>query len=224
VSAGLVVLTSVIVGPAYGWQQHLAYARFLWNMRQNFPWRGPEAGFLGYSHSITQVVTYLFGVSNATLRAALAVKTALLIPIAVAAVRHLARPVSRAGFQVHLVALDWAFALYAAAFIWLDMVWEFSLGIAVFTYLLATVERRSVRAVVWLVFMPYALLDFWRLFSVALFGMDVVAPGVYILTDPSIYVPIIMLVILFFYSVLVTRLWHGESAVRTLQDGQLRIA
>lgn len=224
VSAAVVLATSLMVGPAYGWQQHVGYARFLADLRGSFPWRGPEDRFLGYSHSITQIVTFLFGVSNETLRAALGVKIALLIPLVVTTARQLARPVRRPGREVPLVALDWALALYAAVFIWLDMVWEFSLGIAVFTYLLATSDGRPVRALVWLVFMPYALLDFWRLFSIAVFGMDIIAPGVYILTDPSVYVPLIMIVILSFYGVLLVRLWRAQnilSLARTSKPAEI---
>ncbi|MBN1659159.1 MAG: DUF2029 domain-containing protein [Anaerolineae bacterium] len=221
VTAGVILLTSLLVGLEYGFQQHLAYMRFLWNMRQNFPWRGPEEPYLGYSHSITQIVTYLWGVTADSLRAALVLKLALLIPLGTTALRHLMRPTGRPGRQVPTIALDWAFALYAAAFIWLDMVWEFSLGIAVFTYLLATVEGRWGRLTIGLVFMPYALLDFWRLFSVAVFGFEVVTPGVYILTDPSIYVPMIMIVILCFYGFLVWRLWRAQAVAQIALDRQL---
>jgi len=213
VSVAIVVVTSLVAGPEYGLAQHLSYARFLSDMRGSFPWRGPEDAYLGYNHSITQVVTYALGVSSGSLTAAVAIKIALLVPIAAAALRHLVRPVRHPGSQVPLIALDWAFALYAAVFIWLDMVWEFSLGIAVFTYLLATHDGRFTPALIWLVFMPYALLDFWRLFSVAAFGMDIIAPGVYVLTDPSIYVPLVMIVVLFFYGLLVTRLWRVPGAV-----------
>ena len=77
-----------------------------------------------------------------------------------------------------------------------------------FTYLLATLERRNTRILVWAVFLPYALVDFWQLLSFAVLGMDVIAPGPYILTDPSIYVPLVMIVILTFYALLIRRLWN----------------
>jgi hypothetical protein len=87
------------------------------------------------------------------------------------------------------------------------MVWELSLGIVVFTYLLATLEGRHAKTLVWITFLPYALIDLWQLISFAVFGMDVIAPGPYILTDPSIYLPLIMIVILTFYALLLKRLW-----------------
>lgn len=49
----------------------------------------------------------------------------------------LMHPVNQRGDEAPQLALDFGFALYIAAFLWLDMVWEVSLGIAVFTYLLA---------------------------------------------------------------------------------------
>ena len=200
-------LTILVAGPAYAWQQYMSYFHFLSILRAEFPWRGPDAPFLGYNHSVTQMVTYLFGVSSKTLHLATVIKIVLLIPLAVVALRQLRRPSRRAGFGVPQLALDLAFALYAGAFIWLDMVWEFSLGIAVFTYLLGTLDQRGSRTVVWIVFLPYALLDFWQLFSVAVFGFDVVLPGMYIVTDPSIYIPLVMIVILAFYALLIKRLW-----------------
>jgi hypothetical protein len=105
------------------------------------------------------------------------------------------------------------FALYLGAFIWLDMVWEASLAIAVFAYLLATLEQPRGRILTWIVFLPYALIDAWQLVSFGLFGMDVIAPGPYVLTDPSIYIPMIMIVILTFYALLIRRAWEAAPAL-----------
>jgi len=200
-------VTILVAGPAYGWQQHVDYVQFLARLSRDFPWRGLDKGFLGYNHSIVQIVVYLLGVTPGTMHVATCVKVSLLVPLAVAALRHLSRPAGCVGRDVPQLGLDFAFALYLGAFIWLDMVWEVSLGIAVFTYLLATLEQRSARILVWAVFLPYALVDFWQLASFAVLGMDVIAPGLYILTDPSIYVPLVMIVLLTFYALLVRRLW-----------------
>ncbi|RLC66104.1 MAG: hypothetical protein DRI48_05445 [Chloroflexi bacterium] len=199
--------TILAVGPAYGRQQYVAYVQFLANLSRDFPWRGPDAGFLGYNHSITQIVVYLLGVTPAAMRLATSVKALLLIPLAAVAWRCLLNPVDRPGYTVPQIGLDLAFALYLGAFIWLDMVWELSLGVAAFPYLLSTLQQRSARALLWSVFLPYSLIDLWQIASFALFGMEVIAPGPYILTDPSIYVPIVMLVILTFYALLIRRLW-----------------
>lgn len=203
-------ITILAVGPSYGWQQYVDYFRFLWNVRDNFPWRGPDMPFLGYNHSITQSVVYLLGLSPAMLRLATGIKLLLLLPLAAVGLRHLLWPAQRVGRNVPQVALDWAFALYLGAFIWLDVIWELSLGVVVFTYLLATLRQRAARVLAWVVFLPYALLDIWRLLSVAVFGLDIVVPGPFVLTDPAIHVPLIMVVILAFYALLVKRLWTAR--------------
>jgi hypothetical protein len=212
VYAAIVGLTMVAVGTSYAWQQYGNYFQFLWSMRRNFPWRGPEAPFLGYNHSITQITTYLLGVSPGPMHLALAIKTLLLVPLALVALNQVRRPVSRAGYDVLQRGLDFGFVLYLAAFIWLDMVWEVSLGIVVFTYLIATCDRQNARGLMWAVFLPYALVDLWQLVNFALFGPDVVLPGLYILTDYSIYIPLSMIVILVFYGILVRRLWVAVPA------------
>ena len=202
--AGLAVLA---VGPAYGWKQYVDYVRFLGNMRAYFPWRGPDAGYLGYNHSIAQTVVYLLGVGPAAFRTATVIKGLLLVPLAAVCVRALLRPVRQMGRQQPRLALDLAFALYLGAFIWLDMVWELSLGVALYVYLLATVQRRDVKVLISTFFLIYALLDPLRLVSygLSMAGLDIVDPGPYILTDPNIYVPTIMMAILAFYGVLLKR-------------------
>jgi hypothetical protein len=205
-------VTMLTVGPSYVWQQYGDYIQFLSQMPSNFPWRGPSSDFLGYNHSVKQIVVYLLGVSPSAMRLATGIKLLLLVPLAAVSLRYLLHPVDRPGGEVPRLGLDLAFALYLGAFIWLDMVWELSLGIAIFTYLLATLNRRNTKILVWAVFLPYALVDFWQLVSFAVFGMDVVAPGPYILTDPSIYIPMVMIVILMFYALLIKRLWEAIPA------------
>lgn len=202
----IVGVTVLVAGPAYGWQQHREYFRFLADMRVNFPWRGPDRAFLGYNHSLTQVILYLFGVSAGTLRWASGLKMLLLVPLAVAGLRHLLQPARVPGCQVPRLSLDMTFALYAGSLLWLDIVWEVTLGIVIFGYLLAVLEKRMARIVVWAVFLPYALLDFWQLASYAVIGPQVILPGFYIATDPSIYFPMVMLVAVLFYSLLIWRL------------------
>ena len=207
VYVGVAGLTILVAGPAYGWQQYVDYFGLLSRLGRDFPWRDLSDPFLGYNHSVKQTIVYFLGVTPVTLGLATAVKALLLVPLAVVCVRHVLRPAGFAGHRVPQRSLDLAFALYLAAFVWLDIVWELTLGIAVFTYLLATWEGRWGRIVAWAVFLPYALIDFWRLLSYALFGPDVILPGQYVQTDPSLYVPLILIVILAFYAMLVRRLW-----------------
>lgn len=200
--------TMVIAGPSYGWQQYNDYFSLLTNLLgRQYPWRTMADGFLGYNHSITQSIVYLFGASSSTLRLATLVKVIFLVPLGIVGVRCLWRPARRSGHEVPRLALDLAFVSYAAAFLWLDAVWELSLSIVIFTYFLATLEERWARTVAWIAFLPYALLDIWRLLSLIVIGPSILVPGPYILTDPSIYIPLIMIVTLAFYALLIWRLW-----------------
>jgi hypothetical protein len=214
ISLGAVIgLTILLMGPAYGWQQHVAYGRFLAEMVENFPWRGPESGFLGYNHSILQITYYLLGVTPAALRLALTIKLLLLAPLAVVSLRHWLRPARLAGWEAPRLSLDFAFALYLGAFIWLDIVWEQTLGVAILAYLLATLEQRRSKILALTIFLSYALLDFWQFITFVFLGPDIIAPDLYIWTDPSIYVPVVMVVILTFYGILVKRLWHVPATL-----------
>ncbi len=213
-------LTILITGPTYGWQQYVDYVQFLARLSRDFPWRGPDAPFLGYNHSIVQIVVYTLGLTPNTMRLATGIKVLLLVPLAIVGLRHLFRPADQPGRDVPKLGLDLAFVLYLGAFIWLDMVWEVSLGIAVFVYLLATLEGRNAKILVWSVFLPYALVDLWQVISFAVFGMDVIAPGPYILTDPSIYLPLVMIVILTFYTLLLKRLWTAVPVRQVIGVGQ----
>jgi hypothetical protein len=55
-------------------------------------------------------------------------------------------------------------------------------------------------------FAPYALLDIWRLVSYMVLGDSVLYEDSYVLTDPLIYVPWIMMILLAFYTLLLIRL------------------
>lgn len=207
----IVGVVAAVGGPKYAFNQYAEYVSFLGRLSRDFPWRGPDAAFLGYNHSIKQLVFYLAGRTPGTALAVMMTKVVLLTPLGIAACRLLLRRPAVPLSSTPSLTLDLAFALYLGAFIWLDMVWELSLGIAIFAYLLGTVNRVKAKSVLWIVFTPYALVDVWQLVSLAAFGMSVVAPGPYVLTDPSIYVPVVMIVIVSFYAIAVKRLWSATS-------------
>ncbi|NLX11311.1 MAG: DUF2029 domain-containing protein [Chloroflexi bacterium] len=216
--------TLLIVGPEYGWDQYGEYVRFLGRLRNDFPWRGTDDGFLGYNHSITQIVVYILGTSAATLRLATVVKLLLLIPLVVVAIRYLRRPGLHAGLEAERLGVEWAFVLYLGAFIWLDMVWETSLGIAIFVYLLAVLDGRQARRWVWIVFLPYALLDLWQMLSYLALGDAGLIDDAYVATDPSIYLPMIMFVILLFYGLLLRRLWQAAEVTAPAPEPRVETA
>lgn len=208
---GTVALT-VIAGGSYAWKQYLDYFAFLPHLSSNFPWRGPQDGFLGYNHSIKQVVVFWLGVSQGTLRLADGIKVVLLAPLGIVALSaalkpvHSELPLRSADEQRSIQFLDLCFALYLGAFLWLDMVWELSLGIVVFVYLLATLKNRALKWATWVSFLAYALIDLWQLISYLIFGSQVLIQDAYIATDPSIYAPLILIVMLIFYGSLMERL------------------
>jgi hypothetical protein len=206
--AGITILAG---GVEYGLRQYQDYFGFLARLSRDFPWWGPDKPFLGYNHSIMQIVLYYLGVSPENMRIATIVKLLLLVPLGLVGMKFLLRPLGKAGYEVPNVALSFAFALYLGAFIWLDMVWELSLGLVIFAYLLATTYEKGTKILLWILFVPYALLDIWRLISYIALGDSILYEGAYVLTDPLIYVPWIMMVLLLFYALLLLRLNRYSS-------------
>jgi hypothetical protein len=201
--AGITILAG---GVEYGLRQYQDYFAFLARLSRDFPWRGPDQPFLGYNHSIMQIVLYYLGVSRTSMQIATIVKILLLAPLGWISITFLRHPIGKPGREVPTTALALAFAFYLGAFIWLDMVWELSLGLVVFAFLLAITEQKSIRTILWVLFAPYALLDIWRLVSYIAWGDKILFQDSYVLTDPLIYVPWIMVVLLLFYGLLLQKL------------------
>ncbi|MBI5959404.1 MAG: DUF2029 domain-containing protein [Chloroflexi bacterium] len=207
-------ITIVIMGVDYGWEQHKAYFHLLTQIGDTYPWRGPDEPFLGYNHSIPQIAVYILGDNTSALRVAYLIRAVLLIPLAIIVLRCLRQPARRPGYELPRFSLDLAFALYTGVFIWLEVVWELALGIAVFTYLLATLEQQRLRRMVEAVFIPYVLLDAIQIISVFLFWDAVMDESEsYVLTDPSIYIPLVMIVTVVFHALLVGRLWNTGKKI-----------
>jgi hypothetical protein len=59
--------------------------------------------------------------------------------------------------------------------------------------------------------LPYVLLDFWQVMSFIILGQYAFDANAYIWTDPSIYIPIVMIVTLAFYVILIGQLWLIQS-------------
>jgi hypothetical protein len=201
--AGITILAG---GVEYGIRQYQDYFVFLARLSRDFPWRGPDQPFLGYNHSILQVVLYYLGVSAANMQIATILKLLLLLPLGWISFKFLRHPLDKPGHEVPEIALSLAFVFYMGAFIWLDMVWELSLGLVIFAFLLATTQPGNMKIFLWILFAPYALLDIWRLVSYIILGESVLYEDSYVLTDPLIYVPWIMMMLLVFYTLLLTRL------------------
>jgi hypothetical protein len=203
VVAGITILAG---GVEYGLQQYRDYLAFIARLSRDYPWWGPDKPFLGYNHSIMQIVLYYLGVSATNMRIATMIKLVLLIPLGLIALKFLRHPVDKPGYEIPETALALTFALYLGAFIWLDMVWELSLALVIFAYLLATIQQKGTQTFLWILFAPYALLDIWRLVSYIIGGDSILYEGSYVLTDPLIYVPWIMILLLVFYGLLLQML------------------
>ena len=199
-------ITILAGGVEYGIRQYQDYFAFLSRLTRDYPWWGPDKPFLGYNHSIMQIVLYYLGVTAMNMGLASLLKLFLLLPLSWVGLKFLRHPIKKAGSDVPETALALVFALYLGAFIWLDMVWELSLGVVIFAYLLATSQQKWVRVLLWVLFAPYAFLDIWRLVSYLGFGDTVLYQGAYVLTDPLLYVPWIMIILLVFYGMLLSKL------------------
>ena len=210
VVAGMTILAG---GMEYGIRQYQDYFGFLSRLTRDYPWWGPDKPFLGYNHSILQIVLYALGVSPENMRLAMVLKLILLLPLGWISLKFLRNPPNQLGNEIPEIALALVFVFYLGAFIWLDMVWELSLGLVIFAYLLATTRQKRTRILLWTLFGPYALLDIWRLVSYMALGESVLYEGAYVLTDPLIYVPWIMMVLLVFYAILLMKL-NGSSSRR----------
>ncbi|MBC7876826.1 MAG: hypothetical protein H7Y59_06595 [Anaerolineales bacterium] len=204
-------VTILIGGIEYGLKQYADYISFLSFVSNNYTWRGPDQPFLAYNHSLKQTVVYFLGISPTTLKLATVLKILFIAPLGYVAFRYLTHPLNKHGDEVPRLALDLTFALYLGAFLWLDMIWELSLGIAVFTYLIGTLENKKMHIFLWFIFLPYALADIWRLLSYIIFGEAVLEGGAYVLTDPLLYLPWILMVLMSFYAVIVWRLYKSQT-------------
>lgn len=221
IAAGMTIMAG---GVEYGIRQYQDYVGFLSRLTLDYPWWGPDRPFLGYNHSILQIVLYSLGVSPENMRLATILKLILLLPLGWISLKFLRNPLDKKGNEVPETALALVFAFYLGAFLWLDMVWELSLGIVIFAYLLATTEQKGTRILLWTLFGPYALLDIWRLVSYMAIGDDILYEGAYVLTDPLIYVPWIMMVLLVFYAFLLVRLNSYSTSRSHVERENLSIA
>ncbi len=207
-----VALFLILTGPSYGLQQYVQYFPYATSLKNSLPWRGPDAGFIGYNHSITQIVVFLMGITEGSFRWASWIKILLLCPLGILCVRQAIYANGEPALKNPYLALDLAFSCYLGVFLWMDWVWELALACAIFAYLLSDgIQKPWVRLWIGTVFVLYAMVDFWQLLSYLLFGEKIITPDEYLLTDYSIYVPIIMVVLLTFYSIFIERLWRHKS-------------
>jgi len=207
--AVICVITILASTPGYVINQYREQFQFLARLSRDYPWRGPDTGFLGYNHSIKQIIVFFTGITSTNLWLADILKYILCIPLGVVVIWYLIHPVHRTGEQLPQSTLELSFLLYLGAFLWLDLVWEITLGIVIFTYLLSVVNRQFEKILILSVFIPYGAVDIWRVLAYA-FGSPLVNES-YVAWDFSAYVPIIIIVLLMFYAILIKRLWPKRA-------------
>ena len=208
-----IVVTILGGGADYVLRQYQDYFIFLSRLSRDFPWWGLDKPFLGYNHSVMQTILYYFGVTDTNKMLATIVKLLLLVPFGLVALKYLRNPIRKSGRDVPEIALALGFALYLGAFLWLDMVWEISLGLVIFVFLLTVIEQKWIRTALWILFFPYAALDIWRLISYLAFGDSILYAGVYVTTDPILYVPWILALIIIFYGLLIRFLSNSRPSL-----------
>jgi hypothetical protein len=193
-------LMSLITG-GYALEQYLEYVQFLGSIPGSFIWNTMSRdGHIGYNNSIMQLVVFFTENARSSVGMTTAVKILLSLPLLAVFWRFRRTPPEDAA---PALILEWAFALYLLAFLWLDVVTELTFGIVVFSYLLGTLADQSSKAWARLLFLPYALTLIWITFSgIASF----VAPLPDILIDPSLFIPFILIALLGLYGLLLWRL------------------
>lgn len=203
----LLGVSMIVAGPAYILEQYSQYFTHLQRLTNEYPWHTHDViPFLGYNHSIKQILIFVFGIAPWVFNMATMVKLLILLPFAFLGWRlyRLDNIPDVAMLKIGLV-----FGLYLGAFIWLDMVWDVLLGIVIFPFVLTLVRARWQKALVWAVFLLYALVDVIQFFSYMIGGDSVVVmQGAYVLTDPSLHFPLTMAVILLFYVIITRKLWQ----------------
>jgi hypothetical protein len=203
---GILALLWLVTGE-YALEQYREYVQFLGSIPGSFIWNTmSKDGHIGYNNSIMQLVVFFTENAASSVGMTTALKTLLSLPLLAIFWRyHRASPEAATPPLI----LEWAFALYLLAFLWLDVVTELTFGIVVCSYLLGTLADQSSKTLARLFFLPHALTLIWITFSgIASF----VAPLPDILIDPSLFIPFILVAMLGLYGLLLwqlkNRLWN----------------
>ncbi len=208
----ILTITVLIAGP-YALQQYQEYIQFLVSIPRTFVWRTmTNDGYPGYNHSIMQFVIFFTNRTPYSVQLVTVIKILLSLPLLGIYWRYRrhAPHEESSGF-----ILEWAFALYLLAFLWLDVVTELTFGIVIFTYLWGTLSRQSLKTLAGFVFLPYALNLAWVTVSTI---MSLAIPLPDVIMDPGRFVPFILIATLGLYLLTVWRLndrLRGQKSTET---------
>ncbi len=219
--SGLVYLASIgltmaAVGSTYTLFQYSAYFQFLGSLNSYYPW--DKLPFLGYNHSILQSVIHYLGIpfSKMALGLTALIKFVFLAPIVDLSWRFSRRSQSQANALI--LALCW----YLGVFFLMDIIWEITLALPLLALCWPMLHTRLEKWAIGVLTFIYVMMDFWQTISYLIWGDAILWEGSgYILSDPAIYVPIILIVILSFYIILLRNLYvhqASEKADITLEE------
>src|SRR5688572_10579436 len=198
--AAIFAITVLITGP-YALRQYGEYVQTLQSIPYTFVWNTMlKEGHIGYNNSIMQLVKFFTDNAPYSVGVSTALKLLLSLPLIAVLWRY-----RRYGSTETTpgLALEWAFALYFAAFIWLDVVTELSFSIVIFTYLLGTLSQRRLRNIARTVFLPYAFAFIWiTVFSILSFAIPLPSA----IVDPSFFIPVVLLAMLGLYGLVLWQL------------------
>ena len=190
----------------YALEQYREYFQFLGSIPYTFPWNTmAKDGHAGYNNSLMQLVIFFTNHASYSLAVTTVVKIVLSLPVILIYLRY-RRQTPLQGNPAFI--LEWIFALYLLAFLWLDVVTELTFGIVVFAYLLGTLPNPISKNLARLVFLPYALTHLWITFTgIASF----LAPLPDAIIDPSLFIPFILIAMLGLYGLV---LWQLSDRLR----------
>jgi hypothetical protein len=106
------------------------------------------------------------------------------------------------------LVLEWTFALYLLAFLWLDVDTELTFGIVIFTYLLGTLPDQRLKNLAGFIFLPYALTHIWITITSVL---SFILPLPALIIDPSLFIPFILIAMLGLYGLV---LWQLNNTLK----------
>ena len=214
--AGLLYLacagaTMLAVGSGYALSQYTAYFRFMASLDSYYPWT--ELPFLGYNHSILATVIHFTGLPFSTLTVGIAtvVKLIVLSPLFIVSWRF--GKVQRSKVESLMLALGW----YLGIFIAMDVIWEASLALAILALLWPTLHSAWEKWGLGSLIGIYVVLDIIRLAGYLIGGDAVLWQDSYLLTDPAIYIPIILLVFMVLYAALLRVIGNSKSSEYLLE-------
>jgi hypothetical protein len=92
----------------------------------------------------------------------------------------------------------------------MDVVWEVTLTLPILALLWPTLRAGWEKWTCGILIGTYAALDIWQMASYSIWGDAILWQGnSYVLTDPALYVPVILLVLLVLYAALLRNLFRS---------------